>query len=42
MTLLTLSPEQTQKKIGNAAVDRFAASMREKLAASRAKGRDGW
>jgi hypothetical protein len=39
---LTLSPEQTQEEIDNAAVDRFAASMREKLAASRAKGRDGW
>jgi hypothetical protein len=45
MTLLTLSPEGrpiSQEEIDNAAVDRFAASMREKLSASRAKGRDGW
>lgn len=32
----------TQEEIDNAAVDRFAHAMREKLKASRAKGRDGW
>lgn len=32
----------TQEEIDSAAVDRFARAMREKLAASRAKGQDGW
>jgi hypothetical protein len=32
----------TQEEIDNAAVDRFAQAMRKKLAASRAKGRNGW
>lgn len=32
----------TQEEIDNAAVDRFALAMREKLRASRAKGRNGW
>lgn len=34
--------KQDQAQVDNLAVDRFTAAMRVKLAASRAKGRDGW
>jgi hypothetical protein len=45
MTLLTRNHERrpmTQEQIDEAALALFTARMREKLAASRAKGRDGW